>query len=288
MRQLVNAIVAQIDIERAPCTIAEIIVETSIGGGWFVDRSLAEDYASRMESSAERLLRQELDAWIRKGRAARFEFNSSSSYLIQGSSYIEPIDSPEIAEAKRRRVRFSEYESLLRAATPLEFEAICRGVLVEMGAVNAKLTKASGDQGIDFYGTLSLQGRLTQVYPLSNIDRHLRVWLVGQAKHYQKTKVATPDLRELVGSVNLARAKVYADGGQSLDGLKINVCDPVFYLFFTTGEISRDGWTLIERSGIVGMDGSMLATFLADSGVAVVDGNFDSSTFGAWIALHRG
>jgi hypothetical protein len=40
-------------------------------------------------------------------------------------------------------------------------------------------------------------------------------------------------------------------------------------LFFTTGEMSADEWTLCKNSGVVAMDGQMLAVFLADKGVAM-------------------
>jgi len=114
----------------------------------------------------------------------------------------------------------------------------------------------------------------------------LSVWLVGQAKHYKETKVATPDIRELVGSVELARARAFAKPA-SLPNLEMRLCDPVFYLFFTTGKISRDGWALMKASGVVGMDGAMIAAFLADHDVGCSGGTFAASLFEAWVVSYE-
>lgn len=154
-----------------------------------------------------------------------------------------------------------------------------------MGA-ETHLSPRSGDQGIDFYGRLNFEGRLKQIYMLPSIDRRLRVWLIGQAKHYKSAKVSTPDVRELVGSIELARSRIHA-GSRGLTGLEIAPCDPIFYLFFTTGEISRDGWQLLERSGAIGLDGRMVASFLADSGMGLVDGEFDSISLNSWLNGYR-
>lgn len=83
---------------------------------------------------------------------------------------------------------------------------------------------------------------------LLTFDRRLNIWLIGQAKRYKSVQVATPDIRELVGSIELARSHVFA-GRQELIGLNIAPCDPIFYLFFTTGSIGRDGWQLLGEAG---------------------------------------
>ncbi len=111
---------------------------------------------------------------------------------------------------------------------------------------------------------------------------------MGQAKHYIDAKVATPDLRELVGSVNLATARAFAGlDPEKYTDLSIRIADPVFMLFFTTGEISTDGWRLSDKSGIVAMDGEMLAAFMADHDIALVTENgekrFSVDEFKKWL-----
>ena len=121
------------------------------------------------------------------------------------------------------------------------------------------------------------------IYSLGGPDRRMSVWLVGQAKRYKAVQVATPDLRELIGSVQLARTRTFVGGGTSLEELRLLPCDPIFYLFFTTGSISADGWQLLEKSGMIGLDGEMVAAFLADNGVGEEAGKFSESTLNAWL-----
>jgi hypothetical protein len=58
-------------------------------------------------------------------------------------------------------------------------------------------------------------------------------------------------------------------------------------LFFTTGRISADTWRLLDHSGVVGMDGEMVAAFLADRGAGATDHIFDPTLFSAWLATYQ-
>jgi hypothetical protein len=69
----------------------------------------------------------------------------------------------------------------------------------------------------------------------------------------------------LVGAVELAKGRAFSAGNdEKYADLKIRVCDPVFYLFVTTGYLSGYSWRLLKSSGVVGMDGEMIAALLAD------------------------
>ena len=264
-----------------------IITNIGLSEGWFSDASIAREKAEQWESAYLTILRRELSSANRQSRPTRFVFNSSSNDMIQGACFIEPIDTPDIMAAKQSRLNYLLQLGWLRDLDPTDFEFACRGILRLMGASDARVTRQSGDQGIDFFGKLNLQGRLERVYALGSIDRNLSIWLVGQAKRYKSVQVATPDLRELVGSVQLARTSTYAGTGSGLDDLKIRPCDPVFYLFFTTGSISRDGWELLDKTGVIALDGEMVAAFLADNDVAAIDGKFSEAEFSLWIDKHR-
>jgi hypothetical protein len=144
-------------------------------------------------------------------------------------------------------------------------------------------TPSQGDDGIDFFGRLHLESPLFDDFPLPGLGRQLKIWIVGQAKHYTAINVSTPDIRELVGSVELARGKSFVNLPVAYRSLEIKACDPVFYLFLTSGSMSADVWHLLAKSGVVGMDGRMIATFLAERHVGVVENAFDRPTFDAWI-----
>jgi hypothetical protein len=225
-----------------------------------------------------------------RGIQPKIAFNSSSSYMVQGACFIEGTDSLEITEQKKKRSGWKHYYETLQELSPHEFELLRREVLKLIGAKEVKLTKQTRDEGIDFYGRLSVADLIkpSSVFRFRPFESFLEIWLIGQAKHYKSVKVATPDLRELVGSVELASARAFADLDlHKYPDLQIRVADPVFMLFFTTGRISIDGWQLIKKSGIVAMDGEMLAAFLADHDVAIIHKEetrqFSKDAFFEWL-----
>lgn len=251
--------------------------------------SFSEEQAAEFASDNATALREELQKYIERVEAesgfSRVELNPSSPEYFQGTSFVAPIEEgTPTADAKRRRLASDDYAAFLASLDWREFEACCRGVLRILGSADPVLTRGASDQGIDFYGELKLENRLANHSVLPGIDSRLSVWLVGQAKKYDRSKVSTPELRELVGSVHLARARVSADSGEALRGFRPRYCDPIFYLFFTTGQISADGLRLLNESGVVAMDGTQLAIFLSDNLVGTVHGRFDETAAREWIA----
>lgn len=146
------------------------------------------------------------------------------------------------------------------------------------------LTAFSADEGIDFYGRLHLEKLILPRAAFPGWQRQLSVWMVGQAKHYFEGKVSTPAIRELVGAVMLASKHAFGSADDKYQELTIRACDPVFYLFFTTGRLTSNSWKLLDRSGAIGMDGEMLGSFLADRGVGMEAGRFDRALFDSWLS----
>jgi hypothetical protein len=208
--------------------------------------------------------------------------------MVQGSAFIEVgVDTPDVQDAKRRRSAFAAYVTAVEGISPADFEAMCRGMLAALGVEKPVVTPHSADEGIDFYGRLKLEGNLKIVHALPGIYRRLSVWMVGQAKHYQAMQGGTPDIRAVVGAIDLARGRAFGSATGKYPDLDIRVCDPVFYLFFTSGSISSDGWQLLEQSGVIGMDGPMVAAFLADHDVGRLGDDFDLAEFELWLASFR-
>ena len=263
---IVEILLQELPLDAAPRPLDELVQDIiREHPDWNCDPFGAK--AKKWSIDVEKLLRSHLDESLRQGRQPRFAFNSSSGYMIQGACFIEPCDSAEVKEQKRKRLHWQEYYAALRNLSPREFERLCSKVLSLLGVQNPRLTPYRADEGIDFYGQLSFSDLTGHGAAFPIFETRLVIWLVGQAKHYLHTKVATPDIRELVGSTTLGRARAFVKDDKYPD-LRIRVCDPVVMLFFTTGQISADGWNLCNRAGVVAMDGEMLATFLADKGVA--------------------
>lgn len=287
----VTLLTTVLTIESPPRRARDWLGDIALSEGWTTLPPEALELAERWEQAFIRRLRREQSSLMEIGRPCPYTFNSSSEDLIQGAAFIEDgVDDEAVKEAKRRRAFAERYGAALRVLTPTQFEWLCLGILEELGVVEIHLTAYSGDEGIDFYGRLRLEGRLRVVCAFPGVERRLVVWMVGQAKHYQATQVATPDIRELVGAVTLGRARAFG-GPKSAkyQDLNIAVCDPVFYLFFTTGRISADGWRLLLRSGVIAMDGEMVAAFLAEQGVGLDENQrYDEARFIGWVNAHGG
>jgi hypothetical protein len=249
---------------------------------WIGNAASARERAEGWADAFLRYLRQELDALNRLGRYSPFAFNSSADYKVQGAAFVEPADSGNLQEQKRRRARFGEYVTALRALTPRQFECLCAGLLSVLNVEDLNVTAYSKDRGVDFYCRLPLERHIfgNDLYP--SWKRQLRIWMVGQAKHYVDNVVSTPEIAKLVGSVKLLSGST-ADRSH-FPKLIVRSCDPVFLLFFTTGRLSSESWNLLDESGVVGMDGEMLAAFLADREIGCSTVGFEMTVFETWIA----
>jgi Restriction endonuclease len=208
-----------------------------------------EDKASLYLPKVQQILLKNWNTTMQEGKQPRFAFNSVSSYKIQGACFVEPRDTEEVKGQKRRRFYWVDYYEHLRTLNPESFEKLCARVLALLGVAQPHQTPYRKDQGIDFFGKMSV-GDLTGHGPLYPIfESRLIFWLIGQAKHYLHSKVSTPDIRELVGSTLLGRSRTFPSE-DILKNLEIRTCDPVIMLFFTTGQVSSDGWLLCRKAGI--------------------------------------
>jgi restriction endonuclease Mrr len=284
---IAEAICEELPLDNGPIKLSRLIEK--IIQDRFPEMDPIEKAAEWEESIRLRLVKH-IKTTEEKGIQPQIAFNSSSGYMIQGACFIEGADAEEIVEQKKRRLRWREYYETLQNLSPREFEQLCREILKLIGARNVKVTRETKDEGIDFYGKLSIVDLIQQssVFRFRPFEQFLEIWLVGQAKHYKAIKVATPDLRELVGSIKLASARAFAElDSNKYPDLQIKVADPVFMLFFTTGKISIDGWQLVRRSGIIAMDGEILAAFLADHDVAIIKHEgirqFSKEAFFKWV-----
>ncbi|MCB2413468.1 restriction endonuclease [Demequina sp. TTPB684] len=250
-----------------------------------IGRDTAGEVAEEVYSQVEAILEEIEQDRLNSSDYCSFTFSSAGSHLIQGSGFLDPGADVAVVKARRARSAAPAWIEVLKVLEPRAFECLGRGVLALLGCTDATVTSTSRDQGIDFYGHLSLGTRLDNASVLPSIDSTMSVWLAGQAKHYPSGRVSSDEVRSIVGSVALARAQVYAPGHQTLDGFRPRFSDPVFVLFFTTGDFTRDSLLLIDRSGVIPMNGVRLATFLSDNCIGIDDqGKFDRKLAEEWIA----
>lgn len=275
--------VQRISVNASPKAATDWLVEICLSEGWHSNEADAYEAAERWTERFLNLLRRDFSEFTAIGRFVPFAFNGSSEYVLQGCAFIEPWDSESTKQTKKRLSIYSEYVASLDSLTPRQFEAMCVGLLNLIGVDDPQITQYSADEGIDFYGKLNLENLVLLDTSLPNIQRQLSAWMIGQAKHYKSGQVSTFEIRELVGAVTLAKGKAFGELEEKYVDLNLKACDPIFYLFFTTGRITVNTWRLLERSGVAGMDGEMVAALSAEQSIGVEKGAFSETALYDWI-----
>lgn len=271
------------ELDAPPRPLVEILQDLALDDGWASSSAEAREKAESWHDATLSRLRVEVNRLAEMGRPVRIGFNSSSAYLIQGACFPEPYESDVVKEMKQRRLASDQYFSLFSKLSPYQFEQLCGKLLELLGVSKPTVTRASADEGIDFYGVLELDSVFFPNDLQPTIQKQLRIWLVGQAKHHQLIQSGTNEIRDLAGAVTLGRARAFGSKIPPYQDLHIRVADPVFEILITTGSLSSNAWRLLERSGVIGVDGEMLAAFLADRGVGMHEGEFDSDAFHVWL-----
>lgn len=253
--------------------LLEVVTDLDFRANEFDDGSV-EEIAADLQEPVVRVLWNQQSAHDQ--HIPTYEIFGSSLEYIRGASRADPTLDDDTNTVRARRLHIDQVQAELQQLKWQEFEDACGTVLNLLGCIKPTVSPRSGDGGIDFYGLLKLENRLDNFNPLGGFDQDLCVWLVGQAKHYSG-KVGTAVVRELVGSVELARtrgtSKVWPD-------LHLRAFDPVVLLVFTTGEFSEDALSLLKDSGVQFMDGFQFAKFLTDNGVGLTDlENFQKEQF---------
>lgn len=281
---IVQLILEGIEFDEPPSSVFDIAVKILTVPPHNLSVPDAQTIVDPLKAAIEKRIQSLWNKHSERGQPLRLTLfeTPSGDKLIRGVSYVYQTDTAQEVEAKKRRKLSQNISGCLNAISdPIDFERLCAKILGLLGVLNPVITKAARDEGVDFFGKLN---PLTERYIFDvtpTVQKSLDIWLVGQAKHYPQGKAGTPDLRHLFGSVALARAGAFSTDSFTAKSLTLRIADPVFCLFFTTGELSNDAWTLVKKTGIVAMDGSMLSAFLADRNLG--DTIIDPTKFRSWL-----
>jgi hypothetical protein len=210
------------------------------------------------------------------------------SDVVAGSCYALREDSTFVGQLKSQR---AQADALLRAMQQLtfsQFEMFGAKVLLELGVSHAKVTPHSNDQGIDFFGELSL-GQAQQRPPeFFRLAHDVKIVFAGQAKHYPNSAIGPDVVRELVGAIGLARTKTFSTANLDLfEGVSIKPFSPLLALLLTTGGLTSGAIQLARDAGIIARSGQQLAVFLAEKGVGMTPTDvghvFSPELFTVWL-----
>lgn len=276
--ELVRLLLGHISPNSPPQDLYFCLASLAHDNGYVSNLNLAYELIEPLVPGVRSITTQMLNRAMQEGTAWKIELFGSDDEWIRGSSFHDPQLPGEDQLARARRAFVKDSKNALKTLSPREFEFACASVLKLLGCEDPHTTRHSADGGIDFYGRLELKGRLDSSFPYGGLDTRGRVWLIGQAKHYPNSELAPAVLREMVGTVELART---GSALQEWPGLDLRPFDASLILIFTTGELGPGARALLDKSGVLSMNGDQLATFLCDAGIGIDDstGSFDLTSF---------
>jgi len=139
------------------------------------------------------------------------------------------------------------FQDCLNELSHTEFEGLSAVVLQIAGCGDVWRTPASHDQGIDAFGHATLIKRTRGAW----LGAAPQITFLAQAKHYSECRVGSKDIREFVGSYELALHKIYSDIYKKYERLVMLPFGPVSLIFITSEEIPATVKRLSLRSGVV-------------------------------------
>jgi hypothetical protein len=218
----------------------ETYVETFLAKRYSAE--VASDMVARFLRPICNLLMDEFENRRKAGELLRFKFLDADGTRVAG---IGPV----------WKSRLTVFQDALNTLTDTEFEALSARVLLLLGCTEAWVTPQSHDQGLDAFGYAPGCGEKVPI----EISRQYKLVCLAQAKHYRKTRVGSRDIREFVGSRELAIHEIFSTEDRKYSDLKLPAYGPISMVFITTEELPRTVKLMGRGAGIIVISAQDLA-----------------------------
>jgi restriction endonuclease Mrr len=229
----------------------------------------AAEEAERLEERVRQRITEKQREMENVGTIPIVIIHYANARRVVGSCWVDPVDTQAIAAAKQARVHVQEILAALRALTVDQFECFGSRILRELGAEQVEVTRRSGDNGVDFYGFLSLGGIMQHPPAICQLAHNIQLLFAGQAKHYPNNTIGPATVREMIGAIALARFGVYSSEPDFFEAFKLLPYNPLLVLLFTTGRFTKGAMEIADSAGVIARSGEQLAIFLADRNVGM-------------------
>jgi hypothetical protein len=285
-KKIVDALENRLGISGTPGQLRDAVEHELLTSG--MGAASSAEQTDRQISKVILEITRRRDDRPERGEISILHLRGENAEVVHGSCFVFADDSKQIRQSKVNRRSVESIYGGIQCLTFNQFESFGRSVLKELGCTSPRVTPHGGDQGIDFYGEMTV-GALVGADPaILKLLHQTRMILVGQAKHYPTTTISTATVRELVGALSLSRTVTYSrDGFDLLSGVNLRPFSPVMALLFSTGDFTKGARHLAKQAGLIAFSGLQLAVFLADKGVGLTEGesgvHFDAAKFDAWI-----
>jgi hypothetical protein len=285
-KAIVDAIELRLGVTGAPVFLRDAIERELLEAGF--SAALAAEKVEVLKPKVNAEIDRRREVCEACGRLAILHVRDDFSEIVSGSCYIYNDDYEDVKNTKIARSLSGDLYDHIVGLSFDNFESFGRSVLREIGCAKARVTPRAGDQGIDFYGELSVGEIINADYATVRLMHETRLKIVGQAKHYPDRQIGPSIVRELVGALSLARVGAFSkDGIEIFEGINISPFSPVLAMLFSTGEFTKGAVRLAEKAGIVVFSGWQLAVFLSDRRVGLenVEGGwrFNADQFADWL-----
>jgi restriction endonuclease Mrr len=266
--ELLARVEASIGLEGPPRALREVLEEEMRGHFQIVPIRAAEQ-SERWEDRVRQRINDKHRETENAGMVPVVIIHHANVRRVVGSCWVDPIDSAAVAAAKQGRVHAQLILAALRALTADQFELFGSRILRELGAEQVRVTRQSGDNGVDFYGFLSLGGLQQHPPAICQLAHNIQLLFAGQAKHYPNHPIGPATVRELIGAIALARFQVFSSEPDFFEAFKLLPYNPLLALLFTTGRFTKGAMEIADAAGVIARNGAQLATFLADRNVGM-------------------
>jgi restriction endonuclease Mrr len=284
--ELLARVEAAVGIQGPPRALREVL-EQEMRVHFQLPPIRAAEQAEKMEERVRQRIAEKQKEMEAAGTIPVVLMHYINRRRVVGSCWVSPTDTEAIAAAKQGRMHVQQILAALRTLTPDQFELFGSRILRELGAERVQVTRRSGDNGVDFYGFLSLGGIMQHPPAICQLAHNIQLLFAGQAKHYPDNPIGPATVREMIGAISLARFKVYSSEPDFFEEFKLLPYNPLIALLFTTGRFTRGAIEIAESAGVIARSGEQLATFLADRNVGMLVNNgvatFAPEQFAEWL-----
>ena len=154
-----------------------------------------------------------------------------------------------LTDEVRKLFKNNQFVEYIEKLDYSEFELACIVLMRKFlgSSLKTDYNKASRDDGIDFYGKYDAKDESESNF----FD--ITAWYIGQAKFYNTNSIKTNLLRELIGTVELAKLRIWSIEGNYKD-IDIKHSDHVIPVFITSSRFSLDSYKIAEKYNIKLLD----------------------------------
>ena len=177
---------------------------------------------------------EEYNRRIADGFPINFEFTDDEGRKVRG--WANPVIPFNIAN----------FQKALLSLSDKEFERLATRIIQLVGCKDAWATPTSHDQGLDAFGCF----QLLDLPKTPKENNRFTVWILVQAKHYNKEKICSASIREFVGSGYLAKYNIYSTLSSKYEMLELRPLAPIALVIVTSGEVKRTAKLMADEAGI--------------------------------------